>query len=148
MSADELEPTFAYLINILASLNKLKRKSKGINKMVLTAADNISAFKDKLKLWHSRVVRGNVISFSFLNEMLENKEERVTDCLSESISGNLVALRDEFSNYFPKLDADKEILWDLARDPYKRCAEEVPEELQKGFLELYNDSTMKDKIWG
>ena len=58
----------------------------------------------------------------------------------------MVALRDEFSKYFPKLDANKEILRDLARDPYKRCVEEIPEELQEEFLELYNDSTMKDEF--
>ncbi|XP_067942884.1 protein FAM200A-like [Watersipora subatra] len=92
----------------LTLLNELNRKLQGKDKNVLAAADSISAFKDKLKLWHNR--------------------------------------GDEFSKYFPKLDANKETLWDLARDPYKRCVEEVPEELQEEFLELYNDSIMKDEF--
>ena len=146
MTADEFEPTLAYLVDIFSSLNELNQKLQGRDKNVLTAADSISAFKDKLKLWHSRVNKGNFLSFPNLNKILENKEQSVPSWLSESISGHLVALKDEFSKYFPKLDANKEILRDLARDPYKRCVEEIPEEFQEEFLELYNDSTMKDEF--
>lgn len=31
----------------------------------------------------------------------------------------------------------------LTRNPFKRCVEEIPEELQEDILDLYNDSTMK-----
>ena len=140
------EPTLAYLLDIFASLNELNQKLQGKYKNVATAADNISAFKDKTKLWHNCVGKRNFISSSFLNEMLETKEESAPDWLSESISGHLGALGNEFSKYFPKLNANKKFFWDLARYPYKRCLEEVSEELQENFFELYNDFTMKNEF--
>ena len=60
MAADEFEPTLAYLVDI-SSLNELNKNLQG-KKNVVTAADSISAFKDKLELWHSRVGKGNYIS--------------------------------------------------------------------------------------
>ena len=60
MAADEFEPTLAYLVDI-SSLNELNKNLQG-KKNVVTAADSISAFKDKLELRHSRVSKGNYIS--------------------------------------------------------------------------------------
>ncbi|XP_067940169.1 zinc finger BED domain-containing protein 5-like [Watersipora subatra] len=117
LTADQFEPTLAYLVDIFASLNELNQKLQGRDKNVLTTDDSISAFKDILELW-----------------------------LSESISGHLVALGDEFSKYFSKIDANKEILRNLARNPIKRCVEEVLDELQEELLESYNCSSVKNEF--
>lgn len=146
MTVDEFEPSLAYLVDIFSSLNELNRKLQGRDKNVLTAANNINAFKHKLKLWRSRVSKRNLSSFPCLNELLQNREESVPDWLSERVTIHLAALSDELDKYFPKSNNDKEALKNLARDPFKRCVEEIPEELQEEFLEFYNDSTMKDEF--
>ena len=41
---------------------------------------------------------------------------------------------------------EKKKVMNMARDPFKRTAEEIPDELQEQFLELINDSSMKDEF--
>ena len=41
---------------------------------------------------------------------------------------------------------EKKKVMNMARDPFKRTVEEIPDELQEQFLELINDSSMKDEF--
>ena len=143
MNADDFDLCIAYLADIYGSLNELNRKLQGKNKNVLSCYDTINAYKDKLKLWISRLRAGNITSFTCLKELLDDKPPKD---LVMNINSHLSSLADEFQRYFPKHDAGKERVMNMARDPFKRTVEEIPDELQEQFLELINDSSMKDEF--
>jgi hypothetical protein len=144
MTADDFEFSIAYLADIFGLLNELNRKLQGQNKNVLTCCDNINAFKAKLRLWKSRMSRQNTVSFPLLHSLLA--DESIPNNLMKSIMEHLTSLIDEFQKYFPPITTEKEQLINMTKDPFLQNAEQVPEEFQEEFLELINNSSMKDEF--
>ncbi|XP_067945130.1 protein FAM200A-like [Watersipora subatra] len=133
----------AYLVDILGSINEVNTKMQGRDRNVLNATDSINAFKDKLKLWVERLATGNVrVSFPVLHSLVD-KNAPSTSLLTD-IKHHLNSLIAEFERYFSKLDPRTEQLMSLTRDPFRRNVHEILEQLQEEFLELTNNSALKD----
>ncbi|XP_067945153.1 zinc finger BED domain-containing protein 5-like [Watersipora subatra] len=136
----------AYLVDILGSINEVNTKMQGRDRNVLNVTYRINAFKDKLKLWVERLATGNVrVSFPVLHSLVDKKAPSAS--LLTDIKHHLNSLIAEFERYFLKLDPRTEQLMSLTRDPFRRNAHEIPEQLQK-FLELTNNSALKDDFKG
>ncbi|XP_067933285.1 protein FAM200C-like [Watersipora subatra] len=133
----------AYLVDIHGSINEVNTKMQGRDRNVLNVTDSINAFKDKLKLWVERLATGNVrVSFPVLHSLVDNKAPSAS--LLTDIKHHLNSFIAEFERYFPKLDPRTEQLMSLTRDPFKCNVHEIPEQLQEEFLELTNNSALKD----
>lgn len=64
----------AYLSDIFEALNQLNLKLQGKNGTLISNYDHIQGFISKLQLWSQRVIAGNVLSFSRLQEIIKNQE--------------------------------------------------------------------------
>ncbi|XP_067936953.1 zinc finger BED domain-containing protein 5-like [Watersipora subatra] len=116
---------------------------QGRERNVLNVTDSINAFKDKLKLWVERLATGNVrVSFLVPHSLVDKKAPSAS--LLTDIKHHLHSLIAEFERYFPKLDPRTEQLMSLTRNPFRRNVHEIAEQLQKEFLELTNNSAIKD----
>ncbi|XP_067943174.1 protein FAM200B-like [Watersipora subatra] len=116
---------------------------QGRDRNVLNVTDSINAFKDKLKLWVERLATGNVrVSFPVLHSLVDKKPPSAF--LLTDIKHHVNNLIAEFERYFPKLDPRTKQLMSLTRDPFRRNVHEIPEQLQEEFLELTNNSELKD----
>ncbi|XP_067940278.1 protein FAM200A-like [Watersipora subatra] len=122
--------------------HKLNLKLQGSNHHVLAFHDSIDAFKAKLVLWHTQTCTGNTVSFPTLTELLEDKP--APGSLVATITEHLFDLKTEFGRYFPELPSEKKKMLNITRNPFQRTVEEIPEELQEEFIELVNNSALKD----
>ncbi|XP_067943212.1 protein FAM200C-like [Watersipora subatra] len=133
----------AYLVDIFGLIDEMNTNMQGRDRNVLNVTDSINAFKDKLKLWVERLATGNVrVSFPVLHSLVDKKAPSAS--LLTDIKHHLNSLIAEFKRYFPKLDPRTEQLMSLIRDPFRRNVHEIPEQLQEEFLELTNNSALKD----
>ncbi|XP_067933507.1 protein FAM200A-like [Watersipora subatra] len=124
MKADNYVFETAYLVDIFASLNKLKLQ--GSNRHVLAFHDSIDAFKAKLVLWHT--CTGNTVSFPTLTELLEDKP--APGSLVATSTEHLSDLITELGCYFPELPSGKNKMLNITRNPFQRTVEEILKELQ------------------
>jgi hypothetical protein len=128
----------AYIVDILEILNQLNLKLQGKGGNVLSHTDHIEAFLGKLELYRKRVEQGNLIMFPRLKQV--RSEQHLPDIVLQEIIYHITQLEDEFRKYFP-MDKSN---YHLARNPFTCQVSDVPEEAQEEFIELINDSTVKD----
>ncbi|XP_067937263.1 zinc finger BED domain-containing protein 5-like [Watersipora subatra] len=134
---------FAYLVDIFGSINAMNTNMHGRERNVLNVTNSINAFKYKLKLWVERLATGNVkVSFPVLNSLVD--KEAPSASLLTDIKHHSNSLIAKFERYFPKLDSRTEQLMILTRDPFRRNVHEISEQFQEKFLELTNNSALKD----
>ncbi|XP_067943022.1 zinc finger BED domain-containing protein 5-like [Watersipora subatra] len=143
MQVESCHRSLAYLVDIFGSINEVNTKMQGRDRNVLNVTGGINAFKDKLKLWVERLATGNVrVSFPVLHSLVDKKASSAS--LLTDIKHHFNSLIAEFERYFLKLDLRTEQLMSLTRDPFRRNVHEVPEQLREKFLELTNNSALKD----
>ncbi|XP_067936961.1 protein FAM200C-like [Watersipora subatra] len=143
MQVEGFHQCLAYLVDIFGSINEVNTKMQGRDRNVLNVTDGTNTFKDKLKLWVERLATGNVgVSFPVLHSLVDKKAPSAS--LLTDIKHHLNSLIAKFEKYFPKLDPRTEQLMSLTRDPFRRNFHENPELLQEEFLELTNNSALKD----
>ncbi|XP_067930781.1 zinc finger BED domain-containing protein 5-like [Watersipora subatra] len=83
-------------------------------------------------------------SINEVNTKMQVDKKAPSASLLTDIKHHLNSLIAEFERYFPKLDPRTEQLISLTRDPFRRNVHKIPGQLQEAFLELTNNSALKD----
>ncbi|XP_067932634.1 SCAN domain-containing protein 3-like [Watersipora subatra] len=137
------KPKLLASMRVEGSINEVNTNMQGRDRNVLNVTNSINAFKDKLKLWVERLATGIVrVSVPFLHSLVDKTASSAS--LLTDIKHHVNSLIAEFERYFPKLDFRKEQLMSLTQDPFRRNLHEISEQLQEEFLELTNNSALKD----
>jgi len=112
-------------------------------------ADQVAAFKDKLKLWEQRVKKGVLDIFQVLAETL--KDSGPEQAFSDLVRSHLHVLLQEFKRYFPSAK-DRRTAKKWVRNPFifkpRESTLPVRQEDQRSTLQMmvawmyfsYNDS--------
>ncbi|CAG4980470.1 unnamed protein product [Parnassius apollo] len=140
---DTFQCILAYLTDIFDTLNELNLKLQGRNGTIISNYDYIQGFIAKLQLWNKKLSSENVISFSRLFEVIKNN--KLDANLKADIKIHLQALEDEFRRHYRDIDSESPI-WHMTRNPFVVDVLQLPEEVQKEFLEMKTDSSMKDEF--
>jgi len=130
-----------YLCDIFNLLNELNLSLQGKMATLFKLADQVTAFKDKLKLWEQRVKKGVFDIFQILAETL--KDSGPEQAFSDLASSHLHVLLQEFKRYFPSAK-DPRTAKKWIRDPFifKPRESTLPVRQEDQLLDIANDGSL------
>ncbi len=91
----------AYLADIYQHLNNLNTSMQGTKRNILTTADKLLPFKNKLVVWKKHLSRGNVEIFPLLLQTQTEYENVIP-----LITSHLGSLSEKLDKYFPSLSSN------------------------------------------
>ena len=126
---DDWSGGLAYLCDIFQHLNILNSSLQGPDDNLLKSTHELSAFRDKLSAWSTRLENGNYDMFP-----LFKREEHVNLAVIQRISDHLHTLQTALDSYFPHLNAPE---YDWIRDPFV-CPASFTDDYaaQNGIIEM------------
>ncbi len=89
--------------------------------------DALHTFVSEIKNWTRKVSSRNFAMFDSFSEVTEGKEEETESCLQNEIISHLQNLCQEFSRYFPDLEA---IDMSFVRNPFNVKPDIIPDSEQ------------------
>ena len=89
----------AFLADVFQALNTLNKNMQGKTENILTCTDKVSAFKEKLTLWETRIRKENKVEMFQLT-----KDCRLSKDFVNLILQTLLLLSKNIEKYFPLLD--------------------------------------------
>ena len=80
-----------YLNDVFNKVNELKTSMQGRDQNIIVLSEKILAFKEKLNLWKTKMIRGKTGSFSLLSVYFEQFEDKgfVFDTIKAVLVENL-----------------------------------------------------------
>ena len=137
------DPSFverlAYLADIFEKLNTLNLSMQGSKTTIINLNDSLNAFVEKLQLWKMHVMKDVFAMFDRLSSVTRANE---SINISAEITEHLCKLEEELDRYFPERK-DMDYNLQIVRNPINANFSSLPVHLQKEFIDLKNDTTMK-----
>ena len=118
----EFVQALAYLADAFTALNELNRSLQGRGISILDACEKLSAFRENLLLWISRVKKGNLVNFSSLEETLTEDASLHPHFLSK----HLQLLCISFDGYFSC--GELQICDHWIRHPFRMNLEDIDDD--------------------
>ena len=123
------------LCDITAHLNDLNTQLQGKDLIIFQLVGVVKAFKMKLRLFRSQLLKGETTHFSTCAQHLE---------LGEKFAQQLEILMQEFDRRLT-LSQKENLRFKVVEDPFSMDPEEVPIQLQLEVIELQASSVCKTK---
>lgn len=132
----------AFLVDITSHLNHLNAKLQGSNQLVSQVANHVSAFEQKLKLFQSQLIKGELGHFPTYKTMLEKHSVHHK---AEYYGIKIGNLREAFDRRFGDFKNEQKNV-QLFSNPFSVSPEDVELEAQLELIDLQNSDMLRAKF--
>ena len=139
------KPSLTYLADIFEALNMLNLKLQGPHTTIILHTDAIKAFIAKLGLWERKIKVVNIAAFHCLTQIMGEKP--LKEQLQKEIKNHMSIVQKKFYCYFHDINAIENVQMTLAHNPFCCTVDDLPDNVQKNFLDLFNNTAAKEDFY-